>query len=70
MFAPSRTPPAVLAKLQQETRQALENPTVREKLTKLGIDAMNLSAAAFAQLVREEISLNTKIASDVGLKIN
>jgi hypothetical protein len=48
----------------------LENPTVREKLAKLGIDSMNLSEQAFAQLVREEVSLNTKIANDVGLKIN
>ncbi len=70
MFAPSKTPSAILDRLYQETVKALQNATVREKLEKLGADPMPLNSEAFGKLVRDEIVLNTKIATAVGLKIN
>ena len=50
--------------------RAVQNPTVRERLAKLGADPMILSAAAFDKLVREKIALNTKIAAAAGVKAN
>lgn len=70
MFAPSKTPSPILGRLYQETRKALENPAVRQKLTTLGIDPMILTASAFDKLVREEITINTKIATAAGIKAN
>jgi hypothetical protein len=43
---------------------------VRERLAKLGVDPMILSAAAFEKLVREEVATNTRIAAAVGIKAN
>jgi tripartite-type tricarboxylate transporter receptor subunit TctC len=70
MFAPAKTPPTILDRLHREAARALQNPTLREKLQKLGVDPMPSSADAFEKLIREEIALNTKIATEVGLKAN
>jgi tripartite-type tricarboxylate transporter receptor subunit TctC len=70
MFAPSKTPPAILDKLYAETLKALQHPAVREKLARLGTDPMILPAPAFDQLVRAEVALNTKIATAAGVKAN
>ena len=70
LFAPSKTPAPILARLHRESHEALQNPTVRERLAKLGADPMILSAAAFDKLVREEVALNTKIAAAAGVKAN
>lgn len=70
MFAPSKTPAAVLGRLYQETYRALENPAVRQKLARLGIDPMILTSSAFDKLVREEVAINTKIAAAAGIKAN
>jgi tripartite-type tricarboxylate transporter receptor subunit TctC len=70
MFAPSKTPSPILDKLYRETLNALQHPAVREKLAKLGVDPMILSAPAFQQLVRGEVAINRKIAAGAGVKAN
>jgi tripartite-type tricarboxylate transporter receptor subunit TctC len=68
MFAPAKVPSSVIEALYQQSAVALRNPSVREKLSKLGVDPMILSPSAFEKLVREEISTNTRIATAVGIK--
>ena len=70
MFAPSKTPAPILDKLYRETLKALQNPAVQERLAKLGVDPMILSASAFATLVQAEVAINTKIATAAGVKAN
>lgn len=70
MFAPAKTPAAILGRLHVETAKALKSPAVREKLTKLGVDPMPLTAEQFEGVVKNEIELNAKIATAVGLQIN
>lgn len=70
MFAPSKTPFSILDKLQLAGRKALQSPSVREQLAKLGIDPMALSSLAFTKLVQEEVAINTKIATAAGIKAN
>ena len=70
MFAPSKTPAPIVARLYQETRRALENPAVVQKLAKLGIDPMVLTSPAFDKLVREEVAINMRIAKAAGIKAN
>ena len=70
MFAPSKTPSSILDKLQLAGRKALQSPSVREQLAKLGIDPMALSSLAFTKLVQEEVAINTKIATAAGIKAN
>jgi tripartite-type tricarboxylate transporter receptor subunit TctC len=70
MFAPSKTPSAILDKLYAESRKALQNPAVPEKLARLGADPMTLTTSAFEKLVQTEISTNMKIAAAAGVKAN
>ena len=70
IFVPSHTPAAVTDTLYRETAKALQVVDVQEKLKNIGVDPMPMSAADFAKLVADEIATNTKIAKDIGLKIN
>ncbi len=70
MFAPAKTPPAILDRLYEETRKALEAPAVTQRLAKLGIDPMTMTSSAFDKLVREEIAVNTQVAERAGIRAN
>jgi tripartite-type tricarboxylate transporter receptor subunit TctC len=70
MFAPAKVPAAILDALYRQSAAAVQNASVRERLAKLGVDPMILSAAAFQKLVREEVVTNTRIAAAVGIKAN
>ena len=70
MFIPAKTPAAIIPKLHQETAKALQNPATREKLAKLGVEPMPMASAQFEALVRDEITLNTKLVKDAGIKAN
>jgi tripartite-type tricarboxylate transporter receptor subunit TctC len=70
MFAPARVPSGILDALYRQAAAAVQNASVRERLAKLGVDPMILSAAAFQKLVREEVVTNTRIATAVGIKAN
>jgi tripartite-type tricarboxylate transporter receptor subunit TctC len=51
MVTPSKTPPAVVTKLNSELRRILALPDVKEKLADQGIDAESSSAADFTKLI-------------------
>lgn len=70
LFAPSKTPDGVKTRLYDETRKALENPAVKEKLARLGVDPMDLTSEQFAKLVRDEIEVNTRLVKAAGIKVN
>jgi tripartite-type tricarboxylate transporter receptor subunit TctC len=70
MFAPAKTPPAILERLHEEARKALDTPAVTHRLAKLGIDPMTMTASAFDKLVREEVAVNTQVAERAGIRAN
>jgi tripartite-type tricarboxylate transporter receptor subunit TctC len=69
-FAPARTPAPILDRLQAETAKALKTASVRDRLAKLGVDPMELGTAAFAKLVQDEVTMNSRIAAEAGIKAN
>jgi tripartite-type tricarboxylate transporter receptor subunit TctC len=68
-WAPSKTPKAIVDKLNAETAKALANPAVREKLTKMGSDPMPMSVAQFGDFVGKEIALNAALVKAAGVQI-
>jgi tripartite-type tricarboxylate transporter receptor subunit TctC len=70
MFVPAKTPAAIRDRLYKETVKATENPEVKARLSKVGIDPMPMSQDAFAKLITREVETNTAIANAAGLKIN
>jgi tripartite-type tricarboxylate transporter receptor subunit TctC len=70
MFAPRQTPAAIAERLRAETTKALENPTIKDKLARLGVDPMPMTQAAFDAMVHEEVTVNTQLVKAAGIKVN
>jgi tripartite-type tricarboxylate transporter receptor subunit TctC len=70
VFAPSKVPAEIRAKLHDEIAKALRQPVVREKLAGLGADPMPLNSAQFEALVRGEIETNAQLVKAAGIKVN
>lgn len=70
LFAPARTPEAIVANLNRETLSVLQTPALREKLSALGVDAMAMTPQEFKAHVDREIALNASLAKKAGLKAN
>jgi tripartite-type tricarboxylate transporter receptor subunit TctC len=70
VFAPSKTPADIRAKLYAEIAKALQTPAIRDKLVSLGADPMPLTSAQFEALVRREIETNTQLVKAAGIKVN
>lgn len=53
-FAPAKTPPAVLSRVHQEVRKALELPKLREAIVAGGYEPDGRSPAEFRSFLRGE----------------
>jgi tripartite-type tricarboxylate transporter receptor subunit TctC len=54
IFAPAGTPAAVVARLNSEANRAMNQPAVRERLTRLGFDLHGGTSEAFAAFLKDE----------------
>ena len=68
LWAPAGTPAPVIAKISADTRKALNDPGVREKLANLGNDVMDMSPDEFARYVRNEIAEYDRVIKRAGIK--
>jgi tripartite-type tricarboxylate transporter receptor subunit TctC len=70
VFAPTRTPQDIRARLYAEITKALQHPAIRQKLIDLGADPMLLTSEQFEALVRREIETNSQLVKSAGIKVN
>ena len=68
VWAPAGTPANIVAKISVDTRKALADPGVRERLANLGNDAMDMSPEEFARFVRSEIDEYARVIKAAGIK--
>ncbi len=68
LLAPAKTPPAVIAKLNQAVRTALSDADVRDKLIKSGAVPAPTSPAEFGELLKGELARWGKIIREKGIK--
>jgi tripartite-type tricarboxylate transporter receptor subunit TctC len=68
LFAPSRTPRAVINKLHDETAKALETASVREKLAAVSVSPMKMTPAQFEARIKDEIAANAVIVKTAGIQ--
>jgi tripartite-type tricarboxylate transporter receptor subunit TctC len=66
--APAKTPPAVLAKLNQATVKALHSAEIRERMTQIGFDVVASSPEEFGRFMREEVERWTRVVQKGGIK--
>src|SRR5438105_12749385 len=68
LWAPARTPPAVVEKIAHDLAQIVATPDMRERLTRLGAEPMAMTSAEFARFVRTEVEIAERIVRSSGIK--
>ena len=68
VVAPAGTPPAIIAKLNDELAKALKTPEVAEKLSAQGMDVVGSKPEALQVLVQTEITRWSKVVKDNKIK--
>jgi tripartite-type tricarboxylate transporter receptor subunit TctC len=67
MVVPKKTPRAVVARMHQETVNGLQDPAVKEKLAKLGVEPMIMAPEAFDARIAKEAPLAVTLAQAAGI---
>ena len=67
LFVPSKTPPAIVRRLYDEGRKALEVPTVQSALTKVGYEPLRLNSAEFQKFFTDDLNQTVALAKKVGI---
>jgi tripartite-type tricarboxylate transporter receptor subunit TctC len=68
MFAPAKTPQAIVDKLNAAMTKALQSPEVKEKLAALGVERTPMSPAAFGAKVNSEFTTFAAFVKEAGMK--
>jgi tripartite-type tricarboxylate transporter receptor subunit TctC len=68
IWAPAGTPANIVAKISTDTRKALADPAVHEKLSSLGNDIMDMPPERFARFVRSEIDDYARVIKAAGIQ--
>ena len=68
LFAPARTPPAIVARLNQEVQAALASPEVKERFAKLGADPLPMTVDGFRNFLAQEFKVSEQIVKAAGIK--
>lgn len=69
LLAPSRTPDAIVRRLNQDTVRALGDAGVREKFQSIGVDVIASTPEQFASKIKSEIATIGKLLRDAGLRV-
>ncbi|HUI97133.1 MAG TPA: tripartite tricarboxylate transporter substrate binding protein [Xanthobacteraceae bacterium] len=68
LLAPAKTPPAVIAKLDQAVHTALADPVLKDKLVKVGAVPAASTPEAFRTFLGEELARWGKVIREKGIK--
>jgi tripartite-type tricarboxylate transporter receptor subunit TctC len=67
VFAPAKTPPGIVDKLNAEIQKAMQEPAVRAKLAKLGVQPMAIKTPEFDKFIKEELAINSELVKAAGI---
>jgi tripartite-type tricarboxylate transporter receptor subunit TctC len=67
MLVPRKTPREVVARIHQETVKGLQDPSVREKLAKLGVEEMIMTPEDFDARIAKEAPIAMALAKAAGI---
>ncbi len=70
VWAPARTPAAILNRLHDEIARALNRPAVKERLFRMGVEVVAGSPKEFADYIDADMKKLRKLIKDVGIKAN
>ncbi len=70
MWAPAKTPPAIVARLNETMARAIRSPEAAETFRRLVAEPMIMTPAQFADLLRKEVSTNGALVKAAGITAN
>ena len=68
LLAPGKTPKAIVDKISADVAWALEQPDVRDRLTKIGMVPAPMDSDAFTRFIHEDIARKQKLVTEAGIK--
>ena len=68
LFAPAKTPAALITRLNQEVVRYLRTPEAKEAFLKSGVEVVGNTPEQFAAAVKAEIDRKAKLIKDIGLR--
>jgi tripartite-type tricarboxylate transporter receptor subunit TctC len=69
LFAPARTPPAVIERLHDEVVKALRQPAIIDRMAAQGVDVIASSPAQLAAFVRQDLAKYQKLVQAAGIRV-
>jgi tripartite-type tricarboxylate transporter receptor subunit TctC len=69
-FAPAKTPPAIVARLQKEVARVVQTAEVKEAFAKMGLDPVGGSSEELGRRVRADIAKWTAVAKAANIRNN
>jgi tripartite-type tricarboxylate transporter receptor subunit TctC len=70
LFAPARTPREIVKRMHDEVAAVLAAAEIRERLLRLGAEAMTMAPEQFDAYIQDELRLNAVLAKQAGLTTN
>ena len=67
-FAPAKTPPAIVARLQKEVARVVHTPEVKERFAQMGLDPVGSSPEELAKIVARDLEKYTAVAKAANIK--
>jgi tripartite-type tricarboxylate transporter receptor subunit TctC len=68
LFAPAKTPPAVIARIHAEVARALNQPEVKERLFNAGLEVIASTPQEATAVIKSEMARMGKLIDDAGLR--
>ena len=68
VFAPAKTPPAIINLLQQEIARGINKPEVRELFMNAGVEVVASTAEEFTATIKSEMTRLGKVIKDAGIR--
>ena len=69
MVVPKKTPRDIVARIHQETVKGLHDPSVKEKLAKLGVEPMIMTPDDFDARIAREAPIAVTLAKAAGIAV-
>ncbi|MGD9846487.1 MAG: tripartite tricarboxylate transporter substrate-binding protein, partial [Variibacter sp.] len=67
LFAPAKTPRAIVDKLHAATMRALTLPAVSSRLSQMGVEPLTMSVEQFGEFFREDMTATIRLAKEAGI---
>jgi len=68
IFAPAKTPAAIVNRLNQDIVRILQSPEVRDKLFSSGVEVVGSTPAKFASFIATDMKNMARLIKDAGIK--